>query len=201
MSYDLDLFDKMDELYDPVHITLPDGSVKHVTLGGSLRLDDHILLKRVLYVHEFKFNLLSVYKLLATQRLCIHIYPTECIFQDLTTRQVVAKAHEHSGMYFLESSNRCSFKKDSTLGKIVQNNGVAEKVTTQGCFTIVNKACSQVPLEVLHARLGHTSLSEMKYISDCKDVISDTFFCEVCILAKDSQIAFCKEYNFYKESF
>ena len=49
-----------------------------------------------------------------------------------------------------------------------------------------------MPLEVLHARLGHTSLSKMKYITDCKDVISDTFFCEVCILAKAHRLPFAR---------
>jgi len=50
MSYNLDLFDNLQELTNPVHITLPDGSVKHVTLGGNVQLDKHLLLKRVLYV-------------------------------------------------------------------------------------------------------------------------------------------------------
>jgi len=80
MSYNLDLFDNLEELSDSVHITLSDGSVKHVTLGGNVKLDSHLLLKRVLYVPEFKFNLLSVSKLVAVQNMCIHIYPTECIY-------------------------------------------------------------------------------------------------------------------------
>ena len=56
--------------------------------------------------------------------------------------------------------------------------------------TIANKACSQLPLDILHARLGHTSMSKMKYISACKDVITDKFFCETCILAKAHRLPF-----------
>jgi len=92
MSYDLDLFDSLEALPKPVFITLPDGSVKNVTLGGNVKLDNNITLSKVLYVPEFKFNLLSVTKLLTQQNLCLYIYPTECLFQDLTTKQVVAVA-------------------------------------------------------------------------------------------------------------
>jgi len=64
MSYDLDLFDKLEALSKPVFITLPDGSIKKVTLEGNVKLNDNLPLSTVLYVPEFKFNLLSVTKLL-----------------------------------------------------------------------------------------------------------------------------------------
>ena len=37
-------------------------------------------------------------------------------------------------------------------------------------------ACSSSMSDVLHARLGHTSLSKMKHITDCKPYISESFF-------------------------
>ena len=180
-SYDLDLFDNLDILSKPVYITLLDGSVNHVTLGGNVRLDTNIVLKKALYVPEFKFNLLSVTKLLADQKLCIHIYPTECLFQDLTTSKVVVVAQEHNGLYTLESPNGSNFKGKGDRKYPQSEDGV---VSVSGCLSAANKTCIQLPLDVLHARLGHTSLSKMKYISYCKDVLSDTFFCETCILAK-----------------
>ena len=109
-----------------------------------MKLDSNILLQRVLYVPEFKFNLLSVSKLLAIQRLCIHIYPSECIFQDLTTKEVVATAPEHGGLYFLQPLPRCSVKKDNFQAGTVQYKDGNKKDATQGCFTAANKACSQV---------------------------------------------------------
>ena len=108
MAYDSNIFVDMDVLPKPISITLPDGSSKTVTLVGNVMLDDNIKLKRVLYVPEFKFNLLSVTRLLTDQRLCIHIYPAECIFQDLFTNQIVVVAHEHGGLYKLQSSQEVS---------------------------------------------------------------------------------------------
>jgi len=190
MSYDLDLFVSLDALPKPIYITWPDGSLKTVTLGGNVQLDDNITLRKVLYVPEFKFNLLSVTKLLADQNLCIHLYPTECIFQDLTTHQVVAVAPEHNGLYKLESQVSSKHTKKGRLGRRNSQGHPTDlanqnmSIATPNQSTIANKACSQLPLEILHARLGHTSVSKMKYISACKDVIADNFFCEICILAK-----------------
>jgi len=54
----------------------------------------------------------------------------------------------------------------------------------------VNKASTLPSLEVLHARLGHTSLSKMKYISACKNVLPNSFSCDTCILAKAHRLQF-----------
>ena len=187
MSHDLTLFDKLEALSKPVSITLPDGSVQTVILGGNVRLDDRITLRRVLYVLGFKFNLLSVTKLLADQHLCIHIYPAECIFQDLTNNEVVAVAPEHNGLYTLKSSYSSHFTKESILRQKPQRI-LKDMVPT--CFTTANRANSSPSLEVLHARLGHTSLSKMKYIPVCKNILSDTFFCDTCIQAKAHRLPF-----------
>ena len=54
----------------------------------------------------------------------------------------------------------------------------------------VNKASTLPSLEVLHARLGHTSLSKMKYTSACKNVLPNSFSCDTCILAKAHRLPF-----------
>jgi len=65
-------------------------------------------------------------------------------------------------------------------------------VACQGSFTAANKACRQVSLIILHAGLGHTSLSKMKYISECKDVILDTFLMRFVFLAKAHRLPFTR---------
>jgi len=162
MSYDLTLFDKLVPLPQTVYVTLPDGSVKDVTQGGNVQLGGNFILQRVLYVPEFKFNLLSVTKLLADQSICLHVYSSACLFQDLTTNQVVAVAHEHHGLYTLGFSGSKDIGEQSASAE-----GSQEDKAVPSCFN----ACSKLSLEVLHARLGHTSLSKMKYIPDCKDLL------------------------------
>ena len=84
--------------------------MKSVTLGDNVQLDSNFTLQRVLYVPEFRFNLLLVTRLLADQNLCIHVYPSKCIFQDLTTDKVVIVAHAHNGLYTLASSSSKTYK-------------------------------------------------------------------------------------------
>lgn len=43
-----------------VTVCLPDGSVKHVEFSGDVHLSSDIILKDVLYMSSFKYNLLSV---------------------------------------------------------------------------------------------------------------------------------------------
>ena len=197
MSYDPALFDNLDVLPKPICITLPDGSVKQVTSGDNVTLDDNIVLKKVLYVTEFKFNLLSVTKVLADQKMCIHMYPTECIFQDLTTNQVMALAHENNGLFFFESTSRGSH---SSLEASTSRRQNFRPIVSE-CFTAANKTSPRLTLEVLHARLGHTSMSKMRYISECKDVLSDIFFCETCILEKAHRLPFGRSTISTKNSF
>lgn len=51
---------------------------------------------------------------------------------------------------------------------------------------------SDVPLSILHARLGHTSLSKMRHISICKCSDMEDFYCEVCVLAKHHRLPFTR---------
>ena len=56
-----------------------------------------------------------------------------------------------------------------------------------------NKAAAVGSLfDILHARLGHTSLSKMKHIAEYKSHIADHFFCEICVLAKSHRLPFHK---------
>ena len=188
MSHNLTLFDKLELLEQSVYVTLLDGSVNNVTLGGNVWLDDNIFLRKVLYVPEFKFNLLSVTKFLTDQNLCIHVHPTQCICQDPTTSNIVAVAHDHNGLYILGASGSRS-NRGQELSRD-RKDTLERQAAVPGCFTAINKTCKQLSLEVLHARLGHTSLSKMRHIPDCKAVLSNNFFCETCILAKTHRLPF-----------
>jgi len=96
-------------------------------------------------------------------------------------------AHEHGGLYKFQSQIRSRHDKRSflRLGRHLDSNYVhiSDEVTA-------NKACANLSLETLHARLGHTSLSKMRHILACKNVLTNKFFCETCILAKAHRLPF-----------
>ena len=102
----------------------------------------------------------------------------------------MAVAHENNGPYTLKPSCSGSFTKRSISGQRFQKDELRLKNVVPTYFTTTNKACNSLSLEVLHTRLGHTSLSKVKHISVCKDVLSDTFSCDTCILAKAHRLPF-----------
>lgn len=57
------------------------------------------ILKDVLYVPNFKFNLLSVFKVTKDLRYFASFYPDYFLFQDLFSGKM--KAKEHEGLYVL----------------------------------------------------------------------------------------------------
>ena len=69
----------------PVHVILQDASTKTVTKIGQVSLLPNLTLHNVLYVAEFKYNLLSVSKLLEDQSLYARFHLNTCLFQVLTT--------------------------------------------------------------------------------------------------------------------
>ncbi|XP_056685767.1 uncharacterized protein [Spinacia oleracea] len=105
MASNLALFNTLQNLKQPLKVGLPDGSVKYITQIGTIQLTPHIVLSNVLYIPDFKHNLLSVGRLLDHNKLYAHFSPTSCSFQDLITNEVKAVGRRQAGLYkFSEDS-------------------------------------------------------------------------------------------------
>jgi len=90
-------------LAKPINVILPDASIKIVTTIGQVSLLPNLTLHNVLYVPDFKYNLLSVSKLLQNQTLYARFHSDICLFQVPTTDMVVAVGHKAGGLYRLDS--------------------------------------------------------------------------------------------------
>ena len=66
-------------------VHLPNGGVTFVTHMGNCSFTDTGELHDVLYVPEFKYNLLSVAKVTKELNCFISFYPGFCVFQDLSS--------------------------------------------------------------------------------------------------------------------
>jgi len=98
------------------------------------------------------------------------------VFQDLSTKRVVAVAPKQGGLYRLDST---AIGKTKGLPLYSSHNTPIAVYNNKTILdpTLANKAaCNSVSLTLLHNRLGHTSLSKMKHIDMCKSHISDSFF-------------------------
>ena len=141
------------------NVTLADGSTSCVLGSGSVNLTPLISLSSVLSLPQFAFNLISVSKLTRALKCCISFFPDHCLFQDLTTRQIIGKGHESGGLYILD---------------------------TQVPRTI---ACSSIstPFEE-HCRLGHPSLPLLKKLCPQFNKLS-SLDCESCQFAKHHRLS------------
>ena len=158
MTFDLNLFSNAKSLPTPISITPPDGTLKPVTTIGDIPLSSTLKLQNVLYVPDFKYNLLSVEKFLTDNHYCSIFYPSYCVFQDLSTKQIMAVGQKAGGLYTLALPSKANILHISPSFSV-----------TTSCN---NSTCNSATLDVLHARLGDTSVSKMQHIADCKPYLS-----------------------------
>jgi len=182
----LALFANHTSLLKPIHVKLPDGTLKLISHARQVTLSPTVTLNNVLHVPEFKHNLLYVGKLLSDNKLCAIFYPDSCFFQDLSTRLNVATRKKAGGLYFLHQNPAA----ESKAGPLLVAGITSSEVPLQfdSTFCVHNKPACNV--EILHARLGHTSHSKMQHIPICKDLLSTFTSCETCIMAKLHRLPF-----------
>ena len=98
---DLFLFTNMNNISDANHkITTPNGTQHKVTKKGNIEIFVGILLKDVLYVLDFKFNHLSVYKICFDMGVTISFSQQSCFLQDPLMKTSLHLGNIHQGLYY-----------------------------------------------------------------------------------------------------
>ncbi|XP_016473358.2 uncharacterized protein LOC107795270 [Nicotiana tabacum] len=145
-------------------VQLPTGSRAEITHTRDAVVLGNKTIEGVLYVLDFKFNLLSVSKL--TRQLCCSVgfYLDFCIFQGLYNGKVMGIGRENNGLYLIKENL------PTTTISLLKEHG---KTT-------------------LYLRLGHTSTKSMQHISELKNKIQagEQDNCEVCPLARQYRLQF-----------
>ncbi|KAL2922160.1 Copia protein [Bienertia sinuspersici] len=80
MAWKENMFINLSNLQKPVKIKLLDGTFKRVDKIGTIRMNENLELSNVLFVLDFKHNLMSVSKLVEEQKLCIFFNDKGCEF-------------------------------------------------------------------------------------------------------------------------
>ncbi|KAL2932969.1 Retrovirus-related Pol polyprotein from transposon TNT 1-94 [Bienertia sinuspersici] len=175
MVSNLALFASLKQLSNPIRISLPDGTVNIVKHMGSVHLSSGVFLDHVLYVPQFKHNLLSVGKLLDSNNLFAVFKPNSCYFQDLKTKEIKAAGTRQSGLY--KFSSVVPFHSVPSISFDADN-----------VFRVNNTITSHVKpdLHVIHARLGHPSFNTTKHMTVpfIGNKTNCDFSCEACVLGK-----------------
>lgn len=82
-------------------VQLPTGDTTQVSHIGNCNLGGGYILKRVLCIPTFKFNLMSVSKVTKELNCYVTFFPQYYVFQDLSSGRVRAIAKEDDGFYTL----------------------------------------------------------------------------------------------------
>lgn len=140
-------------------VTLADGSQTHVYGTGKANSHTQLPLKSVSYLPNLSFNLMSVSQITSKLNCCVSFFPDHCLFQDLTTKQIIGRGQESGGLYTLNEE----------LSK--------------------NIACSSMISALkVHCQLGHPSLTLLKKLCPQFNFPS-TINCESCQFAKHHRVS------------
>lgn len=109
------------------------------------------------------------------------------VLKDPTTEKVVAKGKKTGGLYKLFGLENKAFDNVDVLAKSCL-------VSNSGC----NK---EDKIDLLHARLGHVSLSKLKHLPNVGSSQLSNFSCDICILAKHHKLPFQYSGSYASENF
>ena len=102
MCHNENLFIQTQILPKAHHVTLPNGHVVNVHKVGSVRIHPDIILHNVLYIPQFKYNLLLIGKL-CKQPFSYAIFTnSKCYFQGPSMKRPLELGDIHSGLYLLQ---------------------------------------------------------------------------------------------------
>ncbi|XP_015162894.1 uncharacterized protein [Solanum tuberosum] len=159
-------------------VYLPNGETVDVSHIGNCGIMNGRVLTNVLYIPDFRFNLMSVSRITKELNCSVQFFPNFCIFQDLSNGKVLEIGEEKDGLYLLK-------RKGQTENNDQHFRGLRQ---IKGLIATRNK----VDVLLWHRRMGHTSAGAMQQVFSlshdyCKQEISS---CEICPLAKQTRIPF-----------
>lgn len=156
----------------PYSVLMPNGCVELVHSVGECQLNEHLHLKNVLLIPNFKFNLLFVAQMVGNVECVVQFTDDKCIVQDRAKMRTLGIDRFIQGLYMLPQ------EKLKPILAVRSNNN-----------------------EVLtwHKRLGHISFHKMtdvmKVINHELQIITNNIFCDICPMARQIRMPFTDSVN------
>lgn len=157
--------DSFDDYHD-VHraeVNLPTGSCIEVKHIGSIDLSSGLKLKNVLHIPSFRFNIISVRRLLQDDCHKLMFFSGQCVIQDTHGRKI-GIAKEENGLYILMQSIQSAVHNNRAIHC---NNG-----------------------DLWHQRLGHFPFNKLHLLDDIGVSNTKVTACDICHLAKHKRSPF-----------
>ncbi|XP_074337483.1 uncharacterized protein LOC141674676 [Apium graveolens] len=133
-------------------INLPTGDIVSISHSGTVILETGLMLKKVLYLPNFRHILLSVQRLVKDSRCQVQFYSTHCVIVDTCTKQVKGIGKAANGLYYLV--NHLTEKLPGSWLHSV--NSTAAKAALKDHISNISDS-----FEVWHHRLGHAPTARL----------------------------------------
>ena len=174
VSHDKNLFQSMDTSVLSC-VNLPTGPTVKISGVGTIRINDHIVLKNLLFIPEFRLNLISISSLTTDLGYRVIFDPSSCEIQDPIRALTIGKGRRVANLYVLD---------------------------VEAAEVSVNAV---VDISVWHKRLGHPALQRLDVISEVLGTTrhknKSVDFCHVCHLAKQRKLPFPSPNNICNSNF
>lgn len=163
----LELFTDIKEISN-TRIQLPNQSFIQVHQIGDIKVDEKLFLKEVLFVPQFKLNLIYVTMLTEHDNdLMVELYYNHAMIRQIKSKNVIGKGNVEAGLYILQEQTT--------------------SITVNAVVTF----------QRWHDRLGHPSAHKIKSLDSVLLLNKDhnTNTCCICPLAKQKRLPFVSENN------
>ena len=177
VSHDKELFVSLD-MNITSSVNLPDGSMIKISGVGSIQLKKHILLRNVLFIPEFRLNLIIISSLTTDLGSRVIIDPFTCEIQDRTNGSMIGQGRRIGNLYVMDIKE---------------------------AFVCVNAV---VDIGTWHNKMGHASYPRLDLIALIADNLGTkkqknkgNSYCHICHLAKQKKISFPSPNNICNSNF
>lgn len=164
------------------YITRPNHTRILVHLVGNFKVTPDLMLEDVLFVPQFKFNLLSISALTKNSFISIRFFTDYCDVQDQCSLKMIGRGRRVGRLYILDSKMSVGYTTDCNNLKY-------------GCnFDFDSVVVNNVESCTWHNRLGHLSFKRLDYLRDQLHLKNDkrnyNVPCFICPLAKQRCLSF-----------
>ena len=166
--------------YDRIHsITIPDGRNIPIKYIGHVKLNNDIVLHNVLYVPQYRFNLIVVSKILSDMHGLVSFDTNKCYLQKILKKRTYLLGKIKSSLYIFEDHRQ---HKNAN-------------VTTECCTRTASKSILH-KAKLWHLRMGHLPINRLKFLFPkiTENLAKPHMFCTICPLGKHTR-------NVYPKSF
>lgn len=160
----------------PIGVRLLNGYPVIASIASTVSFSSHFILQDVLYLPDFNFNLISISKVVSSNKCRVTFTDQGCVIQDHSLKRTGLGRLEQ-GLYHLDYG---AGKAEPTAGSVSVNS-----VNNDVCFSIPKSA-------IWHFRFGHASPAKLEML--CKDFpsihVNKGLVCDVCHFARQKKLPF-----------